>query len=70
MTVEELIDRLQGYDKNMMVVVDGYEGGYNPVHDVEVLMIELNANEGIGYYGIHGDVERGKSWVKAVYFPR
>lgn len=43
MTVGELITILQNYDHNMVVVVDGYEGGFdNPT--TQIVDIVLNSN--------------------------
>lgn len=52
MTVKELIQHLGEYDPDLMVVVDGYEGGYSEINFMTI-RLELNANKEIHYYGIH-----------------
>ncbi len=52
MKVRELIDTLKGYDPEMMVVVRGYEGGYDEVGRTCVLNICLNVHDE-WYYGKH-----------------
>ncbi len=53
MTVHELITALSQFDPNTPVVVRGYEGGYNDIHQVKPLSIQLNVNTTC-YYGAHG----------------
>jgi|TARA_Y100000296_G_scaffold79250_1_gene102934 hypothetical protein len=52
MTVQELIDELQNYPKDMMVVVSGYEGGCNDMSKLETIRLDLNVNTE-WYYGSH-----------------
>jgi hypothetical protein len=79
MTVGELIAKLQEFDQNMMVVVDGYEGGVEDVEFVQTTDIALNFNANTWYYGKHEpvtddyltDEEKEKhTVVTAVYLPR
>jgi hypothetical protein len=50
--VKELIEKLQKYDPETMVVVNGYEGGYDEIEEVEEIKLQLNVNEA-WYYGKH-----------------
>lgn len=59
MKVRELIEKLQQFDPEMMVVVDGYEGGANELKIVNTARIALNYNEGSWYYGKHEFVSVG-----------
>ena len=53
MTVGELIAALQSYDPALVVVVDGYEGGY----DDPTLSTELNVSPPPPWYeGRHGGI--------------
>lgn len=79
MTVGELIAKLQAYDQDMMVVVDGYEGGVEEVRFVQTTDIALNYNGGVWYCGKHEQVtddyltdEEKEKYpvVTAVYLPR
>lgn len=72
MKVKELIEKLQALPPDMMVIVDGYEGGVNETSDVAVETIALNVNQE-WYYGAHDTVEEdeqdnypGKERVQAV----
>ena len=55
MTVQELIEQLQNFPKDMPVVVDGYASGAtscNDVSELEEVGVELNCNKE-WYYGAH-----------------
>ena len=52
MTVQELIEQLQNFPKDMLVVVSGYEGGCNDVSELKEVGVDLNCNEQ-WYYGAH-----------------
>jgi hypothetical protein len=52
MKVSELIEQLKAFDPDLMVVVDGYEGGVDePEPPVEILL-KLNVHKD-WYYGKH-----------------
>lgn len=61
MKVKELIETLQRYDPEEMVVIDGYEGGFKEVETVEQINLKLNVNEE-WYYGKHEEVADGKDF--------
>lgn len=78
MKVSELIEQLQQYDPEMIVVVDGYEGGVGELTEVKRTDIALNYNTA-WYYGEHEQVSVGflteeekqnHQIVTAVYFSR
>jgi len=52
MNINQLIEILQHYDGELMVVVDGYEGGVAELKDVLIAPCLLNVNIQ-GYYGEH-----------------
>lgn len=52
MKVRELIELLSKQDPELRVIIDGYEGGYSDVEEVEVIKIALNVNPP-GVYGVH-----------------
>jgi hypothetical protein len=73
MKVKELIEALQTYDQDLMVIRSGYEGGVEEVGSVVLEVIALNVNEA-WYYGSHetiddleGDKYPGHERIKAVY---
>jgi hypothetical protein len=79
MTVGELIAKLQEFDQNTMVVVDGYEGGVDELTTVQTVSIALGYNVEGWYYGDHEVVtdstllpEEKEKYpvVTAVYLPR
>ena len=53
MTVKELISKLESFDPNMLVVVDGYEGGYDDPQEPHRIPVILNFHTE-SYYGKHG----------------
>lgn len=55
MNVGDLIQELQKYDKAMLVMVDGYEGGFNDVikECITIKDIALNIHDIEGIYGPH-----------------
>lgn len=59
MKVRELIEKLQQLDPEMLVVVDGYEGGADEPKSVTTARIALNYNTGSWYYGKHEFVSVG-----------
>lgn len=65
MTVGELIKRLQEYDPETMVVVNGYEGGVNACSSCKEESIKLGANSE-WYYGNHEIVRNGEFDCKAI----
>jgi hypothetical protein len=73
MKVKDLIEALQTYDQDLMVIRSGYEGGVEEVSNVELEVIALNVNEE-WYYGSHetiADLESNEypshERIKAVY---
>lgn len=52
MTVGELIEKLQKFDPNMRVLVDGYEGGLDDPEEPRQNFIVLDYHEQ-SYYGRH-----------------
>jgi hypothetical protein len=52
MNVKELIQKLEQYDQEAMVVVRGYEGGVDTASSIGQVKIKLNANTE-GWYGKH-----------------
>lgn len=79
MTVGELIAKLQAYEQDMMVVVDGYEGGVKELVLVYPTEVILDYHKGMSYYGQHevadsawlyeNEIEQYKK-TKAVYLKR
>jgi len=56
MTVKELIDVLQKLDPEMIVLVDGYEGGYDTPQAAERIPV-IGPRETQWYYGDYTDCE-------------
>jgi hypothetical protein len=73
MKVKDLIEALQTYDQELMVIRSGYEGGVEEINTVELEVIALNVNEA-WYYGSHETIDDlesneylGHERIKAVY---
>ena len=71
MKVKDLIVRLQQFDPELVVFIDGYEGGIEEVESTNEHTIALNCNED-WYYGSHEIVNEfaqheGKERVQGVY---
>jgi hypothetical protein len=70
MTVQELIDKLQKIkNKNLRVVITGYEGGYDDVSGFDKIKIRLNSKSE-SYYGDHEEVSKyskGPDIVNAIF---
>lgn len=60
MKVNELIERLKEFDPETMVIVNGYEDGYDEIVNVKEKMIDLNVHSE-WYYGSHDDGEEKKA---------
>ena len=56
MKVKDLIKELQLLDQESMVVISGYEGGYNEISSADQKQIALDVNTS-WYYGCHEIVE-------------
>lgn len=56
MKVKDLLKQLQELDQESMVIISGYEGGYNEVSSADPKQIALNVNTS-WYYGCHEIVE-------------
>lgn len=63
LTVEQLINKLQKYPKNLQILVDGYEGGLDAVLSSRIVDVEYDESKA-WYYGPFEEVER--SQTKAV----
>jgi hypothetical protein len=59
MKVKELIKELQKHDPEKMVVVAGYEGGYDEISGAEEIRLKLNAHTE-WYYGKHEQDDKGE----------
>jgi len=55
MKVKELIEKLQGFDPDMMVVRQGYEGGLTEINHADIKHVALNYHAE-WYYGEHEEM--------------
>jgi hypothetical protein len=59
LTIQQLVERLQQLPQDLPVVVHGYENGYDPVTDVDVVAVSLRPDRH-WYDGVFKDsVEQG-----------
>jgi hypothetical protein len=65
MIVKELIEQLQQLDPELLVFVDGYEGGYDDVTISEVKEIALNVHND-WWYGVHDNFDETKHITNTV----
>ena len=74
MTVKQLIEQLQKFDPEQIVVVDGYESGFDEVHYVQYIAGLSKSPEDKPYYD--GEYQKvnalgvEKDTINAVYLPR
>jgi len=74
MKVKELIEHLQKFDLEQLVVVDGYETGYDEVKEVHLIDNLKKLPEDKAYYDGEYQEADALTWnhnlVNAVYIPR
>ena len=75
MTVAELIDVLNAYPQDMLVLVDGYEEGYDDIHEARIACHDIALYASIhSWNGEHLHAEDGPkggvSIVKALVLSR
>lgn len=58
MNVKELIKELKKLPQDLMVVINGYEGGVDEFGTIKKIRIDLNVNDE-WYYGSHEESEDG-----------
>lgn len=67
MKVKDLIKQLQLYNPEQMVVIHGYEGGYDEIEEILQINLKLNVNEA-WYYGKHESADDNEDFdCNAVY---
>jgi hypothetical protein len=72
MKVKELIEQLQKFDPETLVMVEGYEGGIDYPNEPFETLVRLNVNED-WYYGKHETchaTDENKPDCAAVIIPR
>jgi len=72
MKVKELIEQLQKFDPETLVMVDGYEGGYSDISDIYKVPIKLNYHKH-WYYGKHEEANEYFGYMmdcEAIIIPR
>ena len=69
MTIKELIEKLKDYPEDTRVIVDGYEGGYEDVNNVDIIHIKLNVNSA-DYYGPHDSCKADEKDETAIHIGR
>lgn len=74
MKVKELIEQLQNFDPEQLVVVDGYETGYDEVKKIYLIDNLKKLPEDKAYYDGEYQEAEPLTWnhhlVNAVYIPR
>lgn len=59
MKVYELIQLLQVYNGDMLVLVDGYEGDLDNINSLERVDVRQKTEDYPGYYGEFEEVKKG-----------
>lgn len=70
MTVKELIERLSLEDPTMRVVVEGYEQGYDEVHELEYARVVPNTDTDRPWWDGELNCTTNKEAEIALLFPR
>jgi CTP:phosphocholine cytidylyltransferase-like protein len=74
MKVKELIEQLQKHDPESIVIVDGYETGYDELKEVHYISGLKKLPENKAWYDGEYQKANSLSWLQdltnAVYFPR
>ena len=70
MNVQQLIERLALEDPKMRVVVEGYEQGYDEVHELEYVRILPNTDKDRPWWDGEFNHTLDKTTEKALLFPR
>jgi len=63
LTIEQLISQLQSYPKDLLVLVDGYEGGLDAIMDIQKVTVRYDDAQK-WYYGPFE--EDSKAQIKAI----
>lgn len=77
MKVKQLIELLKLEDQEKLVVVDGYEGGFNELKTIKHICININPDkeknpDKLWYYGDYEECIPDPNFPEdyAIYFPR
>jgi hypothetical protein len=74
MNIKELIEKLQQFDPETLVVVNGYEEGQDDINNIEEITITLNPNKQSswyeGKYCDDFDYIKSKNAIKAILLSR
>lgn len=62
MKVKELIAKLQEYDGELEVLVQGYEGGCNCPSSIEEIKIKRDYHDETSYCGEHEELSEFEQW--------
>ena len=65
MKVKELIEKLSELPENSLVIISGYEAGYEEIEEVLSVKLKLNVNTK-WYYGRHEIVDEKETGEPAV----
>lgn len=63
LTIEQLIKRLENYPKDLLVLVDGYEGGLDAILDTKLINVDYDKNKKWWYGSFE---ESSKANIKAL----
>ncbi|KKL10020.1 hypothetical protein LCGC14_2560010 [marine sediment metagenome] len=63
--IYQLIDELKKYDQDLDVVVDGYEGGTNPISIENIGLRYVDTSEKLAYFGEYGDAYDNSEGMKS-----
>jgi hypothetical protein len=67
MTVKQLKELLNEYPDDMLVVVSGYEGGFNDISDAEIIVLKRDVHSE-WYYGRHEYIDEEESGIDHLHF--
>lgn len=61
MTVKQLKELLNKYPDDMLVVLSGYEGGFDDISNTKIIALKRDANYSGWYNGAHKKIDKSEA---------
>mgnify|MGYP006995599214 FL=1 len=66
LTIEQLMQKLENYPKDMLVLLDGYEGGLDAILDTASINVEFDSSKPWYYGPFEENVQSNKKAIKLI----